>query len=255
MPKPSIVLVPGSFSPPELYEGLVKAIAAKGYEIKALHYPSVGLKTGPREGAPPTMYDDAAFITKEVESLADDGKDGIPDTESTKGPAKGERQKLGKGGGIVRLLYMTSLVPAIGATSGSILAEVPDENRVKFGLDDNSWFYFTDIPTAAALIFSGLPNKEEAEAQTKGFLSHSAANFSSKLTHPSYKDVPMSYLFCEKNQIIPAKYQRSRIEIIERESGKKVDITSVNAGHCPQVTAPQKVIDWILLAAAKHESN
>jgi hypothetical protein len=73
------------------------------------------------------MFDDATFIAKETEKLADHGKDaslvahsygGVPITESAKGLGNQERQKQGKKGGIVRLAYMTALVPGVGDFSG-----------------------------------------------------------------------------------------------------------------------------------------
>ena len=144
MSKPSILLIPGSFALPEFYDNVIDAVAAKGYEIRGLHLPSVGLKTGPREGAPPTMYDDAAFIASEAEKLADEGKDviifahsygGVPATESTKRVGKEERQKRGKKGGIVNLAFMTCLVPAVGGSAASILADVPKEQQVEPKID------------------------------------------------------------------------------------------------------------------------
>lgn len=41
------------------------------------------------------------------------------------------------------------------------------------------------------------------------------------------------------------------IELIERESGNKVDVTRVQAGHAPNVTALGEVVDWIVLMAEK----
>ena len=144
MSKPSILLIPGSFALPSFYHEVVDAVA-KDYSIKALHLPSVGLapKT-PREGAPPSMYDDAAFIAKEAEKLADEGKDvilvahsygGIPVSESTKGLSKEERKASGKKGGIVHLAYMTVLLPAVGMSAVGLLADVPAENRVNLEID------------------------------------------------------------------------------------------------------------------------
>lgn len=144
MSKPSILLVTGSFCLPEFYDNVVEAVTAKGYEMRALHSPSVSLKTGPREGAPPTMDDDAVFIAGEVEKLADEGKDvilmahsygGVPSTQSVKGLSKTERQKQGKKGGIVRLAYMTCLVPPIGGTAASVLADVPAEQKLDLKID------------------------------------------------------------------------------------------------------------------------
>lgn len=134
MSKPSILLIPGAFAPPALYDSLVQAVAAKGYEIQALATPTVAPAAGPKPGVPaPTMYDDAAFIAREVERLADAGKDvilvphsygGVPGTESVRGLSKAERQKQGKKGGVVRLAYMTSIVLAVGDATASAQGDV-----------------------------------------------------------------------------------------------------------------------------------
>lgn len=111
---------------------------------------------------------------------------------------------------------------------------------------------FADISTAATIIISDMTDKEEREAITRKFTSHSAASFSNELTHAGYKDVPVSYLFCETDSCILPRIQREGIDMIERESGNKVDVTSINAGHLPSATAPQEVIDWILRETARH---
>ena len=142
MSRPSILIVAGSFTRPQFYDQVVHAVKAKGYEIRALHSPSVGLEPGPREEEPPTMYDDATFIAKETKSLADEGKNvilvahsygGVPATESTKGLGKDERAAQGKKGGIVRLAYMTAMVPAVGMSGA--LNDIPEENRVALKID------------------------------------------------------------------------------------------------------------------------
>lgn len=158
MSKPSIIFVPGSFGLPEFYDPVINAVAAKGYEIRALHYPSVGLRTGEgREGVPPTMYDDAAFIAAQTEKLADEGKDvvliahsygGIPATESTKGLSKEERLKQGKKGGLVQLAYMTCLVPAVGQSAAVVLADVPDEQKLDLKMDVST-LSFPDYPNSS----------------------------------------------------------------------------------------------------------
>ena len=94
MSKPSIILVPASFTRPELYDVIMKPLIQQGWEARALHSPSIGVAPDQgREGPAPTMYDDAAFIANEVGKLADEGKDvvlfahsygGLPATESIK---------------------------------------------------------------------------------------------------------------------------------------------------------------------------
>ena len=134
----SVVIIPGAFTVPEAYDLVVQGVTARGLDIKAIHLPSVGTP-GPREGAAPTMYDDAAFIATHVRSLADAGNDvilithsygGTPGTESVRGLSKKEREAQGLKGGIVRIAYMTSLVPNVGEPAGSVLASKPEESKV-----------------------------------------------------------------------------------------------------------------------------
>ncbi|KAI1089670.1 alpha/beta-hydrolase [Rostrohypoxylon terebratum] len=264
MAKPSILLIPGSFAIPELYHNIFDIIAAKGYFIKGLHLPSVAWKDGPR-GAPPTLYDDAAFIAKEVADLADEGKDvvlighsygGIPVSQSTKGLTKAERQKQGKKGGIVRLAYMTALVPPLGSSSVDMLSKVPEENRVEFGTDVRN--PLTHSP------FIKSPSDEEEIGKRLVVFHRLAENdvdsplrpprFVNELTHAGYKDVPVSFLFCERDLCILPQLQRAEIEMIEKETGNKVDVTSVNAGHCPSVTAEKETVEWIINVAEKGET-
>jgi hypothetical protein len=79
----------------------------------------------------PTMADDAAAIKQTATKFADEGKDvviiahsysGTPTSESIKGISKVEREKEGKKGGVVRVAYMTALVPALGGSSGALMA-------------------------------------------------------------------------------------------------------------------------------------
>jgi len=107
-----------------------------------------------------------------------------------------------------------------------------------------------DIVGSAALVFSDLP-KEEGEAWVKKFVTHSGVSFGNKLTNAGYKDIPVSYLFCEQDKTIPPANQREGIDMIEKVSGKKVDVTSIPTGHCPNVSAHQKVVDWFLDVAGK----
>lgn len=107
-----------------------------------------------------------------------------------------------------------------------------------------------DPALSAPIIFSDLP-KDEGEAWMRKFPTHSAASFAGALTYAGYKGVPVSYLVCEDDKCIPVKNQREGIEVIEKASGKKVEVTSITSGHCPNATQPQKVVDWILDVAGK----
>lgn len=159
MSRPTVILITGSFALPELYDNIVEAVTAANISIKVLHLPSVGLGANVgREGTPPTMDDDAAFIAAELSKLADAGTEivlvahsygGIPATQSTKGLTKRERALEGKAGGVVRIAYMTALVPDIGASAMDVLAAIPKEEQTKLEVDVR--ILLNDSPTQWSL--------------------------------------------------------------------------------------------------------
>lgn len=97
------------------------------------------------------MYEDAAVIAEEAGALADQGRDviiishsygGVPATESVRGLSKKARRAEGKQGGVVRLAYMASLVPALGAAANEVLTNRPRAEGLSVEMDmDVSWAF------------------------------------------------------------------------------------------------------------------
>lgn len=102
-----------------------------------------------------------------------------------------------------------------------------------------------DPRDSARIVFSSLP-LDEGEAWMRRFPLQSSAVFGDELTYAGYKDVPVSYFLAEDDLCIPASTQRSEIEMIEKESGRKVDVTSAKVDHVPNETATEEVINWLL---------
>ncbi|KAI0451630.1 Alpha/beta hydrolase fold-1 [Xylaria acuta] len=260
MPKPYILLATGSFATASLYDDLVARVKAHGYDMKALQLATAGLAPGVGRDTPAaTMYDDAALIAKEVEALADAGREivliahsygGMPATESTKGLSAQERQKQGKKGGLVRLAYNTVLLINPGHSAAEVFPPPREGETPPMQPDEKGWLHFNDPESNALRCFSDIP-KEDALHWHAQFALHSAVSFINPLTHAGYKDVPVSYLLCEGDQVISPEIQRREIEMIETETGSKVDVTSIKAGHCPNISVPEKVVDWILDVACK----
>jgi hypothetical protein len=251
---------PGSFALPIFYQETTDIIKSKGYDLEAIHKPSVGPSAGQKrpEGLP-TMYDDAAHIASVASKYIDQGKDvvliahsygGAPTTQSTKGLTKPEREKEGKTGGIRRVGYMTCIVPALGQNAVEVMSEVPEEYKLNLAPDESGWMAHTDYERVGALCFSDLP-VEEGAAWIKKFPQHSGASFMTPLTHQGYKDVPVSYLFCEKDQCVTPNVQQIGIDLVEKESGRKVDVTRIQGDHCPMASQPGVIADWIMSVADK----
>ena len=115
--KPTIVIVPASFTPPDFYDTFISQLSTHDYDAFAISLPSVGGKKAV------TMTDDAAAISSVTSKLADEGKDiilvshsygAVPATESANSLGKSQRQASGKKGGISGLVYVAAFVTAPG---------------------------------------------------------------------------------------------------------------------------------------------
>ncbi|KAI1864595.1 uncharacterized protein JN550_008882 [Neoarthrinium moseri] len=253
MGRPTILIIPGASATPELYESFVSAVVQRGYDIEALPIPSVGNANG-SNGAPPTMYDDVTFIQSRIAALSDAGKDviivthsygGVPGTQCVQGFSKKERQSNGLEGGIIGLAYITSLIPELGQPAVSVQASIPEERKVPTAIDADGWVYYPDYTRLAEVSFTDMPGAEGLHwAQKLG--KHSAAAFGSPLTYQGFKDVPVSYLLCKNDLVIPPEYQQAGIDMIEKTTGKKVDVTAIDSDHVAPLSHQQEVVDWIV---------
>jgi pimeloyl-ACP methyl ester carboxylesterase len=110
MSKPTIVLVPGSFSPVTAYSTLTSHFRAHGFPALAVALPS----TQKRIGFPPaTMQDDASVIKRVAETLLAQGKQVVVICHSYGGTPTSEALVGVK---VKRIVYLTAMVPKVGQT-------------------------------------------------------------------------------------------------------------------------------------------
>ncbi|RDL36076.1 uncharacterized protein BP5553_06688 [Venustampulla echinocandica] len=249
--KPVIVIVPGSFSPASLYQNIIDELQAAGYEATTIDLPTVG---DSKKASGVTLNDDAVAIQGVLAEFADEGKDiilvthsygGIAGAEGAKGFAKKDREAGGKKGGIVRMVYVTALVAQVGQSLTDVMAPyAPSQLQVKDG-----HMTLDPLPNTRACF----PELSETEGLkwTARMPGHSATSFTDKATYPAYKFIPMSYMLCETDLVIPPKYQRSMVEMVEKESGRPVDVHSYAIGHAPNVTMPEAMVETIRRAAGE----
>ncbi|KAF3033230.1 hypothetical protein E8E11_001691 [Didymella keratinophila] len=233
--KPTIVLIPGSFLHSSHYTPTLQPLIDAGISIHVLDPPCYHTK---KPGPPPTMYDDAFFIAKFVEGLADQGEEvvlvshsygGTPASEAVKELSVTERRKSGKKGGVVMLAFVTAVVPKDG------------------------WLVHTDLSATVDTCFNSI-SKEEGTKHCKAAIGqHSSLAFggeASTLRYPGYRNVPVSWFLCEDDRCVVPEVQETAIRVIE-ESWKgtereetKVDVTRVNCDHFPTLSAQGKLREW-----------
>ena len=122
-----VVIIPGSFASPTLYEPLTQSLSRDGIESRIVDLPSVGRKEGKE---PATMTDDVNEISSVVEKLLEDDNDvvllahsygGVPATQCLEKLSRKARQAEGKKGGVSKIVYLAGVALPVGGSVMSLL--------------------------------------------------------------------------------------------------------------------------------------
>ena len=127
--KPTVLIIPGSFSPATLYHGIVEDLTRSGFEATVYDLPSAS-RLPPQAAA--TLAEDAAYFHDITKKLADESKEvvlvahsygGIVASECVEGLSEAERQAAGKPGAVVRIIYLTSVIAPLGDSLRSVCGD------------------------------------------------------------------------------------------------------------------------------------
>lgn len=109
---PTIVLVPGAWCTPVVYDTLRATLTSRGLPSTAIAHPSIGAEPPSK-----TLADDVAHLRSELVSLIDKGKDiilvlhsygGVVGSGAVEGLGSAERAQQGKPGGVIMVVYMSA---------------------------------------------------------------------------------------------------------------------------------------------------
>ena len=118
--KPVLIFTPGAWHTPEFFSEIILKLEPLGY--KCIGYPLLAVG---HEPAVKDLQPDSEAIHKLVSDQADAGNDvvivahswsGIIVSGALDGLGKAEREKAGKKGGVLRIAYIASFVPAEGVS-------------------------------------------------------------------------------------------------------------------------------------------
>jgi hypothetical protein len=194
-----------------------------------------------------------------------------------KGLGRVEREKEGKKGGVVRLVYIMSfmvdagseLVPK-GKTDGlppiivydgkaslsslavyslSLTISQTRTNSISPADAKENWYH--DLPPAEATYWS-----EQVKPQSMDV-------YWSKSTYAAWRDIPYTFVICEEDRVLPKEYLGYMLEMVKvakgreavevnnvKEEGEDV-VESVKAGHFPFLSKVDEMVEILQRAARK----
>ncbi|KAH7408156.1 Alpha/beta hydrolase fold-1 [Phaeosphaeria sp. MPI-PUGE-AT-0046c] len=235
MSKPTIILVPGSFAPETIYRKTILHLRSLGFPAVALRIPST---TKRMPLAPATMSDDADVIKRSVEAVTATGKEVVVVCHSYGGMPT--TQALAGLKGVKRVVYLAAIVPKVGESNVESMGGKKGE--LPFPMDDG--YLHIDATTFAAAVCNDL-SWDLAYENTLNFAHHSGASFLEPVTQVGYLDIPVSYIFCEKDLVVNPEKQQGFVDVVQEATGKDVHVVKLDSGHCPNWSMPEKLGDVI----------
>ncbi|OKL62293.1 hypothetical protein UA08_02305 [Talaromyces atroroseus] len=232
---PTILLVPGLWEGPSVFDSLSSLLAADGFNTEAASLPSTG-STSPGN---PTMKDDIDAIRQHIVSLVSRGDDvllvlhsasGFLGSEAMQGLDMKRRQERGESGGVVGIVFLTA-----GLIPEGLAHQTPPFFVVEGGA--------AHCITPETSLFGDLPEDEKKKWLTL-LKPQPSQGWDDTVTYTGWKDVPSVYLICEQDALLPVFLQEQFAGLANSK------IVRCSAGHMPQLSQPERVAEVIKTAIA-----
>lgn len=211
---------------------------------------------------------------------------GLPGTQACESLSRNERHRASKPGGIVRLLYVGAAIAPVGSSMAAILRTTmplplieaahaspslwTSVSLVIGGLIPLSWTAWLFSPSSLAASVEGLwaynrnPDiftdwlladlpREDALRYASGSsaVAQSVKSTVTPLTYAGYKHIPCSYMLTKLDHVNSPEVQRGFIDLVEKESGTRVDVHEYEVGHCPQLSRPLLEVECVRRVAGE----
>ncbi|KAF5519232.1 hypothetical protein CGCA056_v009352 [Colletotrichum aenigma] len=239
-------MAPGIFIVPGLYES-VATFGPLVDELKKAGYPSIHVGTilsggtsSKREPRGLTIADDSQGIRTELEPFVDRcGSDGVIlvlhsaggfiGAGAMKGLTQSAYEDEAKRGGIRQIVGITAAFLPVGFEHRPLpFMKIDEEKGTQGPVDDMA--FFNDM------------SAEAAKPWIDEFVHHPAHGWGTNIEYAGWHDVPVDYIVCERDQIIPMQMQETVA------AGAEAKIYRLDAGHMAQLSRTRELASLIVEA-------
>ncbi|KAE8353293.1 alpha/beta-hydrolase [Aspergillus coremiiformis] len=231
---PTILIVPGFWEGPAAFETVSTRLTDDGFAVETAALRS----TGTVSPGNPSLKDDVAAVRTCLEKLVHGGQEvllvlhsagGFIASEAMEGLSKSACRERGGEGGVVGIVFVT----------GAVVPEGYEHQSLPFAVVRDGALLCAQPDT---LLFHDLAEEDRVKWLAR-IQPQPARGWNGRTRYVGWKDVPSVYLLCEEDRILPASLQEEMASL----AGSK--IIRCSAGHMPQLSQPDKVVDVIKAAA------
>ncbi|KAK4214363.1 hypothetical protein QBC37DRAFT_421473 [Rhypophila decipiens] len=248
----TIVICPGAFPLPRIYEPLIADFNERQHTAICMvqqYHPTSSTQTLP------TVNPDSEYLRHSVlDPLLSEGKDivvfahsygGIYAPASLEGISKQERRAKGLEGGVVAVVLCAASIARKGTTALEAMLMEPDTIPGWTIYDESTGLVTFDKSAAKAMLFHDLPDEEADKLAER--LSPQPYHCFTTPTHwdpyhsPAFRG-KIGYIFTGGDRIVPLEAQRTYVEIGKIERTRMLEGSS----HSPHIEQPGMLADTVL---------
>jgi pimeloyl-ACP methyl ester carboxylesterase len=259
MSKPTIVIVPGAWQLPSVWDFVIQALHKEGYESVLVPLPTVGGTELPLA----ELSDDVAAVQAALTKLVKEDKK-ILILSHSGGGLVASNAVVGFELSVVGIIYMTAFMIPAGKALFDMLGGKPlpwmiievsissitifqmhaaanmctpaQSDRVLGNLDMVAQVGFNDL-------------SEEDQAKWSKEMSHTSASmFTTPSSYePWAKGVRCAFIFCSQDNAIPYPIQQQ----MAAQLGPDPVTVTLKSGHCPHLSMPDKLVEAIKTIEAR----
>ncbi|KAM6479548.1 Alpha/beta hydrolase fold-1 [Trichoderma sp. SZMC 28011] len=245
-----VMLHGGGHGNPKYFETLQNMLQTKGFSTISGTNPSDG---GTNFTPGQSFYDDAAYWREKILSVINNEQDvvlfmhsvaGPLGIEASKGLGKADRDKSGKKGSVVHLIFLAGYLPNEGDHVFSFYDGTRATCPTRAAFRNVNGADILDLLPFYDHFYSDL-NTDERN-YWKQYMSYQTPDFFTlPLTHATWKDVPCSWIYTELDEIIPVDVQRKGVLEAETATGIPIRTFSLQSGHSPFLNMPDKLVEIV----------
>ncbi|KAF2649600.1 alpha/beta-hydrolase [Lophiostoma macrostomum CBS 122681] len=257
-PKPTILLVHGSWHTPDIYAPLLQTLNARGFETHCPQLPTASPEyllldpanpsrdqPPPPDGHPVQTADAEVLVAILFQLVEEESKQVLVVAHSSGGWSSNEailpayqcpvRQKAGKSGGVLGIFCISALLCPPGESVLSTMLSALSSSRLDTDLAKVFTFHPHGISTVknpADSFFHDLVEQGRMrEVDEYSHMLSACPTLTTGPTNDAMSDVRVGYLVCESDRVLPAKAQESMIRGLEERRGKEVARYRCEGGH------------------------
>lgn len=229
-----IILVHGAWGVAGVWDALIPLLSAAGHEVSALTLPG---HTG--HATPPHTVGLMDYARAIADAIGD--RPAILVGHSMGGMAITAAAQLVPEK-VEKLIYLAAFLPKDGDSLLSLIKrqDLTIGNAVRPGAAVGTTVL--DPDTAHTYLFhDASPEQRSLGLSQNGVQPNAPQTDRIEITSPAYADIPKAYILCDDDRTLTPALQA---EMAHATPG--VDIVTLEAGHYPQLTAPEKLAPVIL---------